>query len=386
LSQSWNSSRVALADMNRDGKLDIVASNYGFGLPRISTMLGAGDGTFGPRNDRFINAGNDFDIGDMDRDGIPDVVTSETDSICVLKGTGSGTLVPLPIARVAITPVYDLDVADLNRDGYLDVVCAGGSVKILYGGPGGTLAAPVTLAGPIACQTVCVADVNRDGYPDIIANDSSTYYVFRGAAVNPFSTSQVTTLTFAAFDLQVGAAAGNGQPYVYALRNPSTLELLSVSAVGALTDVGSAGTLAQPSALALGDMNRDGVVDAVSVSQFASSIAVNLHGLGLLTAVEDTPPPAPLVETLAQNYPNPFNPETTIRYSLPVSERVRLDVYDPQGRWVVRLEDGNEMAGEHRAKWNGRTRQGSQAASGVYFYRLTTSSGHSESKAMVLLK
>jgi VCBS repeat protein/flagellar hook capping protein FlgD len=387
LSQSWAAWRVALADMNRDGKLDIVASNYGFGLPRISTMLGQGDGTFGLPLDRYINAGNDFDIGDMDRDGIPDVVTSDADSVSIFRGTGSGTIIPFPLAQVAITPVYDLDVADLNRDGYLDVVCASGSVRVMYGGPGGTLSPPVTLSAPLTtCQTVCVGDVNRDGFPDIVANDGTTYYVIRGAPFAPFSTFAVTPLTFTATDMQVGAAAGNGVPYVYALRNAQQVELLSVSLPGALADIGSALTLPQPANLALGDMNRDGAIDAVSVSQIGSSIAVNLHGLGTISAAEITPPPAPAVEALQQNYPNPFNPETTIRYILPTAERARLDVYDTQGRWVARLEDGNETAGYHTAKWDGRTRQGTTAGSGVYFYRLTTSSGHAESRAMVLLK
>jgi hypothetical protein len=109
------------------------------------------------------------------------------------------------------------------------------------------------------------------------------------------------------------------------------------------------------------------VIDAVSVGQSGSSIAVNLHGLAVTTAVEGAPPAVPAVPALLQNYPNPFNPETTIRYSLSGPDRVRLDVYDLQGR-------------------DGRTRQGTRAGSGVYFYRLTTSSGHSEAKAMILLK
>lgn len=384
LPQSWNASHVALADMNRDGKLDIVASNNGFGLQRVATLLGAGDGTFGAPINFFINAGNDFDIDDMDRDGIPDVVTADADSVTVLHGSGNGSLTPL--ARVGISPVYDLDVADLNRDGYLDVVCASGSVKVLYGGPGGTLSAPITLSAPLTtCQTVCVGDVNRDGFPDIIANDGGNHYVIRGGPVSPFSTYMATSLPFVSFDLQVGAAAGNGTPYVFALRN-GLLDVLSVSQTGALTDVGSAVALSSPTSLALGDMNRDGVVDAVSVSFSSPSIAVNLHGQGTVTAVAEMPPAASAVEALEQNYPNPFNPETTIRYSLPVAERVRLDVYDVRGRWVARLADGSQTAGMHQVKWDGRTSRGTAGGSGVYFARLTTASGHSEAREMVLLK
>jgi VCBS repeat protein/flagellar hook capping protein FlgD len=385
LPQSSNAGHVALADMNRDGKLDVVSSSTA--LSRVSIMLGLGDGTFAAPLNRIINAGNDFEIADMDRDGIPDLVTSTTDSVCVYRGTGGGTIVPFPSAQVAITPVYDLDVADVNRDGYLDVVCASGNVQVLYGGPGGSLSAPVTLPGFLTnCRTICVGDANRDGYTDIVANDGTTYYVFRGAPFAPLSTFAVTPLAFAATDLQLGAAAGNGQLYVYALRGAQQLELLSVSISGALTDVGSSVAIANPVSLALGDMNRDGVIDAVSVGQPGSSIAVNLHGLAVATGVETAPPAALAVPALQQNYPNPFNPETTIRYSLPGADRVRLDVYDVAGRWVARLQDGNVGQGLHQAKWDGRTRLGTQAGSGVYYYRLTTSSGYSESKPMILLK
>ena len=387
LAQSWFTGSVALGDFNRDGKLDIAASNSGFGAPRVSTMLGLGDGTFGPRNDFFINAGNDFEVGDMDRDGIPDIVTATQDSICVLRGIGNGFFFPIPLARVAITPVYDLDVADLNGDRFLDVAVASGSVKVIYGGPNGSLSAPVTLSPSLlSCQTICVADVTRDGFVDIIANDGGNFYVLRGSPFSPFSTYTVTTLPFGAFDLQVGNAAANGIPYVYVARPLQQLELLSVSPSGSLTDVGSAVAVASPMGLALGDMNRDGVIDAVTVGQDGSAIAVNLHGPNAVTAVATTSQVVPAHPSLRQNYPNPFNPETRIRYELPSPQRVQVAVFDVQGRLVAKLEDAPESAGEHAVRWDGRTRDGAQAASGVYFYRLTTSGGYSESKPMVMVK
>ena len=107
-------------------------------------MLGVGDGTFGPRNDYLIFAGLDFDIGDMNRDGIDDIVTAVQDSIRVLFGTGSGTFTAGPGVSVAGgTTTQDVDLADLNRDGYLDVAVAKGVVKVIYGGAkAGTLERP----------------------------------------------------------------------------------------------------------------------------------------------------------------------------------------------------------------------------------------------------
>jgi flagellar hook capping protein FlgD len=267
------------------------------------------------------------------------------------------------------------------------MVCASGSVTILYGGPDGSLSAPVTLPGPLTnCQTICIGDVTRDGYLDIVANDGGTYYVYRGTPINPFNTFTATTLPFSASDLQVAYAAGDATPYVYALSNPSKLDLLSVSPVGVLADLGTKVVSASPVGLSVGDMNRDGVVDVVSTGQGGSVVTVNLHGFSVWTGVETPPPAVAAHPILRQNYPNPFNPETTIRYALPKADRVNLRVFDIAGRLVASLEDGPENAGDHTVAWDGRTRAGASAGSGVYYYRLTTSSGFSESRQMVLMR
>ncbi len=74
--------------------------------------------------------------------------------------------------------------------------------------------------------------------------------------------------------------------------------------------------------------------------------------------------------TLEQNYPNPFNPRTTIYYDVPERGHVLLVVYDMKGNRVATLVNGDLLAGEHRAEWNGLTDQGTLVPSGVYFVRL----------------
>jgi len=86
------------------------------------------------------------------------------------------------------------------------------------------------------------------------------------------------------------------------------------------------------------------------------------------------------VPVLGQNYPNPFNPSTTIRYSLPVSGSVKLDVFDLLGRQIAVLVDEQLSAGWHQA-----TFLADNLSSGVYVYRLTVD-GQSFSRKMLLLK
>jgi len=88
---------------------------------------------------------------------------------------------------------------------------------------------------------------------------------------------------------------------------------------------------------------------------------------------------------LSQNVPNPFNPETTIRFSLPSSDRVTLSVYSANGALVRTLVDGVQTGGTHDITWNGTDAHGNSVSSGVYFYRLT-SGKFNQTRKMVLLK
>ena len=88
---------------------------------------------------------------------------------------------------------------------------------------------------------------------------------------------------------------------------------------------------------------------------------------------------------LSQNYPNPFNAGTSIRFELPGRSRVVLEVVDMLGQRVVTLADGVLEAGTHTASWDGRGTSGHPLASGIYVYRLQTSSTVS-SRSMLLLR
>ncbi|MCD6250606.1 MAG: S8 family peptidase [candidate division Zixibacteria bacterium] len=88
---------------------------------------------------------------------------------------------------------------------------------------------------------------------------------------------------------------------------------------------------------------------------------------------------------LHQNYPNPFNPTTLIAFDLPVAGDVSLQVFNLLGQQVRQLHSGYLSVGNHLVEWDGRTDNGSGVASGVYFYRLTTSE-YSQSRKMVLLR
>ncbi|MBZ0203133.1 MAG: T9SS type A sorting domain-containing protein [Ignavibacteria bacterium] len=97
--------------------------------------------------------------------------------------------------------------------------------------------------------------------------------------------------------------------------------------------------------------------------------------LGVTTTIE-----IPNRFYLNQNYPNPFNPSTTIKYGLPKNSIVKITMYDLLGREVGVLVNELKQAGTYDAKFDG-----TNMASGVYFYRIEAGA-FVDTKKMLLIK
>ena len=89
-------------------------------------------------------------------------------------------------------------------------------------------------------------------------------------------------------------------------------------------------------------------------------------------------PDLPVQFVLHGNYPNPFSEQTTISYSLPATTPVHLSVYDLLGREVVVLIDAIQQGGKHQVGFEAST-----LPSGMYIYRLETSTGIQTGKMML---
>ena len=113
----------------------------------------------------------------------------------------------------------------------------------------------------------------------------------------------------------------------------------------------------------------------------------------LISAIENfTPTGVELIDdqkpkeySLQQNYPNPFNPSTSISFSIPNRQHVRLQVYDIVGNLVSTLINEDMAPGSYRIRWNGNNSDNSQVPSGIYFYTLEAGS-FKQTKKMILIK
>ena len=93
----------------------------------------------------------------------------------------------------------------------------------------------------------------------------------------------------------------------------------------------------------------------------------------------------PEAYTLHQNYPNPFNPITQIRYDLPLSKYVSINIYDLMGKRIKSLVNTNQDAGYRSIHWNATNDLGQPVSAGMYIYTIQAGEFR-QTRKMVLLK
>ena len=175
---------VAAADLNRDGKLDLIVGNIQ--TYAIVVLLGNGDGTF--QSPQSFPTGNAFPIsiavGDFNNDGKLDVAAATSyaatgsDYLAVLLGNGDGTFQPFLSYPLEASPRW-ITAGDFNEDGKLDVavsICPPGnapycggpsSLGVLLGKGDGTFEQETDYAAGPSVNAVVTGDFNGDGHLDL---------------------------------------------------------------------------------------------------------------------------------------------------------------------------------------------------------------------------
>jgi hypothetical protein len=169
----------ALADLNGDGKMDLVVSgeNY-YSKAGIGVLLSNGGGTF--QQPLFYQAGSlsgalyNAVVGDFNGDGIPDVMAAGGGGMWLFTGQGGGTFnagVQIPLA---LPDPFWIASADFNGAGNLDVAMSSypSGLYVLFGN--GTFQAPVQIGTDNRAYIVAAA-TTRDGYTDIVVPGANIY-------------------------------------------------------------------------------------------------------------------------------------------------------------------------------------------------------------------
>jgi hypothetical protein len=171
---------IALADLNLDGKVDVAVPNSGPGIRTITVLFGDGEGGFRPApQSPFRAVGNVFfvTVADMNGDRKPDLIATHDESslVTLLLGDGEGGFKPSGTSPLHLENwAWEILPIDLNGDGKLDLAAAGrNAVAVLIGdGRGGFR--PVK-GSPFrtgkGSWRLSLADLNSDGKLDIVAGN-----------------------------------------------------------------------------------------------------------------------------------------------------------------------------------------------------------------------
>jgi hypothetical protein len=196
--------------------------------------------SFAPHSDFFAPTPSSLAVGDFNGDGKLDVVTAGGNGGGVLLGTGSGSFGTPTSPFVVGSDARSIAVGDFNGDGKQDLAVANSgsnNVSVLMGTGSGSFSAATNYTVGTNPRSIAVGDFNGDGKPDLVTanHGSSDVSVLLGAGSGSF-----------------GAAAN----YIV-----------------------DAGSILQPTSVAVGDFNDDGVPDLAVTSEQGDEVSV-LRGTG----------------------------------------------------------------------------------------------------------
>ncbi|MFN2493415.1 MAG: FG-GAP repeat domain-containing protein [Pyrinomonadaceae bacterium] len=288
---------IAVGDVNNDHNLDLATTEHD--SLGVVVLLGKGDGQFAAASGSPFPALNGVKphnhglaMGDVNSDGNLDLMTSnyEGNSVSVLLGDGRGSFGPAPGSPFAVgRGPYNLSLGDVNRDQNLDVVTPNvrdNNATVLLGdGKGGFVVAP----GPPPAVGyrpfyTAIGDLNGDGKPDLITthDDIEKMAVFFGDGRGSFAAAPRSPLDLGSRGYKVNISDINGDAKMDVVVGNVAINQVTVflgdghgnitSAPGSPYATGKGSTT-----FALGDVNGDGKIDIVTTNSEGSEGRVFLR-------------------------------------------------------------------------------------------------------------
>ncbi|MGE7419076.1 FG-GAP-like repeat-containing protein, partial [Methylobacterium tarhaniae] len=276
------------ADVDGDGKLDLITTGYNGGT--VSVRLGNGDGTFKGETKHATGVGpTAVAAADLNGDGKVDLVTANdtaghNDTVSVLLGNGDGTFRSKLDFAVGENP-YAVMTADVNGDGKRDLLTVNqddDTVSVLLGNGDGTFQAKAAFETGAFPTAVAAADLNRDGKIDLVATNTdegegTTVSVLLGNGDGTFQTKVDFTTGAAPRAVTAVDVNGDGKhDLVVANRSGNSVSVLLGNGDGTFQAKADFAVGKRPGAVAAVDVDQDGKIDLVTANRTNNDISVLL--------------------------------------------------------------------------------------------------------------
>jgi hypothetical protein len=311
---------LAVADVNGDGKPDLIVANYG--SSSVSVLLGNGDGTF--QNPQSFATGNGpiaVTTADANGDGKPDIVVANYfgGTVSVLDGNGDGTFQPQQ-TFAAGAHLISIAAADLNRDGKPAIAVSNytsSTVSVLLGTGGGAFSSPQTFAVGAHPRSVAVADINTDGKPDLVVvnKTDSTASILLGNGDGTFQAQLTSYVGSSPNAVAVADVNGDGKEDLVVADGsrtyPGNVPVLLGNRDGTFQPAVKFNTGANPYSVAVADLNDDGRLDIVAINERSNTASVLLGDVPMVLSINRASPPGPITSDSSVTYMVTFNEPVT---------------------------------------------------------------------------
>ena len=205
---------VASADLNSDGKLDLVAVSMS--ADTVSVLLGNGNGSFQTSSALSVSRSNFVEIADFNSDGKLDltVANSSANQVSVLLGNGNGSFQLVQNVTVGSSPV-SIATADINGDGRRDLVVANensNTLSVRLGLGDGTFQGASEIGVGTSPVSVAIADLNGDGKLDLAVTHGfdNNVSVLRGNGDGTFQAASIFAVGADPSSITIGNFDGSG--------------------------------------------------------------------------------------------------------------------------------------------------------------------------------
>src|ERR1035437_949373 len=276
--------RVVAADVNGDGRLDLISANANM----VMEFTNNGSGGFTYSSQNYLGSSTYIEsilAADIDGDGKVDLIHGNGDGkLTIFTNNSSGGFGSNATIKVVQNFLSCITAADVNSDGKLDLVCANNNIQggspaltIWTNNGSGFFGSNATLTVGNQPNFVVAADVNCDGFVDLISANyaANTLTVLTNNGSGVFGSNATLNVGRGPYCVAAADINGDGKVDLISANGVDyTLTVLTNNGGGIFSSNATIALGNQPISIAAADLNGDGKVDLIPRFYLSTTVMI----------------------------------------------------------------------------------------------------------------